>query len=668
MKTSDRSVDFGFEKVPWAQKAERVRAVFSSVAGKYDVMNDLMSFGVHRLWKRFTLSLTGLKAGQRALDVAGGTGDLALGLARQVGKTGRGHPLGHQSADARSRPRPADRLGIRRQRRVCARRTPSACPVADDSFDCVTIGFGLRNVTDKAAALASMHRVLKPGGQLLVLEFSKPVAPGLKPLYDAYSFNVLPRLGEWVAKDAASYRYLAESIRMHPDQEALLAMLDGSRVRANPISQSLGRHRRRPPRVQDLTCRQLPFGWRPSSPLLNRGIDESIRASAVAAPAEPDLDRSSASRGSRRIRIAVCARPPRARERRRRAREPDAVIAGSPLALLELGGAARAGGAVGAEPPPSACEITGDAEIAARYRDLLELARPDWEEELSRLIGDLPARRLSRAARAALSWARRFARTAGANVAEYLQEESRDLVSQARGRGVPARKSMSCGRQPTASRRASRGSSGRLRGLGVTRLRVAARLLEIHRALVRHGLDDFVRATHLYRPFRFLFYLSPWTWFQRSAGATRGERLRLALEELGPIFVKFGQAVSTRRDLLPVDIADELAKLQDRVPPFESAAAVGDHRAGIRPAARRDLRDLRGGPARRRLHRPGACGDLEQRRGGRGQDIAPRHARGDRARSGSAGRPRRARRRVLGGRAAAAAPRAGERVPQDHSR
>jgi demethylmenaquinone methyltransferase / 2-methoxy-6-polyprenyl-1,4-benzoquinol methylase len=225
MTTPDRPVDFGFEKVPWAQKAERVRAVFSSVAGKYDVMNDLMSFGAHRLWKRFTLSLTGLKAGQRALDVAGGTGDLAIGLARQVGKTG-------QVVLSDINP---DMLAAGRDRLLdagfagnveCLLADAERLPCADDSFDCVTIGFGLRNVTDKAAALSSMYRVLKPGGQLLVLEFSKPVAPGLKPLYDAYSFSVLPRLGEWVAKDAASYRYLAESIRMHPDQETLLAMLN----------------------------------------------------------------------------------------------------------------------------------------------------------------------------------------------------------------------------------------------------------------------------------------------------------------------------------------------------------------------------------------------------------------------------------------------------------
>ncbi len=216
--------DFGFEKVAWADKAKRVRSVFASVAGKYDVMNDLMSFGVHRLWKQFTLSLTGLRPGQKALDVAGGTGDLALGMLRQVGKEGR---------VVLSDINPA-MLAVGRDRLLdrgfagnveCLVADAESLPFEDDSFHCVTIGFGLRNVTDKAAALRSMYRVLKPGGQLLVLEFSTPVAPGLKPLYDAYSFNVLPLLGRIVAGDAASYRYLAESIRMHPDQETLLDML-----------------------------------------------------------------------------------------------------------------------------------------------------------------------------------------------------------------------------------------------------------------------------------------------------------------------------------------------------------------------------------------------------------------------------------------------------------
>jgi demethylmenaquinone methyltransferase/2-methoxy-6-polyprenyl-1,4-benzoquinol methylase len=224
MDDSDRKVDFGFEKVARGDKAERVRSVFSSVAGKYDLMNDLMSFGVHRLWKNFTVSVSGLKPGQRALDVAGGTGDLAAGMLRQVGKSG-----GVVLSDVNS-----DMLAIGRDRLLdrgfagnfeCIVADAERLPFADDSFDCITIGFGLRNVTDKAAALRSMRRALRPGGQLLVLEFSTPVAPGLKPIYDAYSFKVLPLLGRLVAQDADSYRYLAESIRMHPNQERLLGML-----------------------------------------------------------------------------------------------------------------------------------------------------------------------------------------------------------------------------------------------------------------------------------------------------------------------------------------------------------------------------------------------------------------------------------------------------------
>jgi demethylmenaquinone methyltransferase/2-methoxy-6-polyprenyl-1,4-benzoquinol methylase len=224
MTDQKRTTDFGFERIPWAEKAGRVRAVFSSVAGKYDVMNDLMSFGVHRLWKQFALSLTGLRTGQSALDVAGGTGDLTRGLARQVGKSGRVvlSDINRSMLEA-GRDRLLDRGYAGNVH--CLVADAERLPFADDCFDCVTIGFGLRNVTDKAAALRSMHRVLKPGGQLLVLEFSKPVAPGLKPLYDAYSFNLLPLMGRLVAADAASYRYLAESIRMHPDQETLLAML-----------------------------------------------------------------------------------------------------------------------------------------------------------------------------------------------------------------------------------------------------------------------------------------------------------------------------------------------------------------------------------------------------------------------------------------------------------
>lgn len=221
--TDEPLADFGFERVPRHRKAERVRGVFDSVADRYDLMNDLMSAGLHRLWKRFTLDLAGLRPGQRALDVAGGTGDLATGLARQVGSGGLVVLTDINSAMlGRGRDRLIDEGLVDNVR--YAQADAERLPFATDSFHCVTIGFGLRNVTDKQAALASMHRVLKPGGQLLVLEFSHP-ARALGPLYDAYSFRVLPWLGKLVAGDEASYRYLAESIRMHPDQEALLSMM-----------------------------------------------------------------------------------------------------------------------------------------------------------------------------------------------------------------------------------------------------------------------------------------------------------------------------------------------------------------------------------------------------------------------------------------------------------
>lgn len=219
-----KTTHFGFEEVAWEDKARRVRGVFDSVAPRYDLMNDLMSGGLHRIWKQFTLSQTHLRPGQRALDVAGGTGDIARGLAAQVGEQGlvvlsdiNGAMLSH------GRNRLLDEGLTRGIAYVQA--NAERLPFADGSFDCITIGFGLRNVTDKAAALASMRRVLRPGGQLMVLEFSHPVAPGLKPLYDAYSFRVLPMLGRMVAKDEDSYRYLAESIRKHPDQETLLGMM-----------------------------------------------------------------------------------------------------------------------------------------------------------------------------------------------------------------------------------------------------------------------------------------------------------------------------------------------------------------------------------------------------------------------------------------------------------
>lgn len=223
-ETSELETDFGFERVPRHQKTRRVTAVFDSVAPRYDLMNDVMSFGLHRLWKRFTLSQTGLRAGHAALDVAAGSADLSIGLARQVGPTGR---VCVTDINARMLAVGRDRLinaGIVKGLHYVLA-DAEALPFGPRQFDCVSIGFGLRNVTDKRAALASMFDVLRPGGRLLVLEFSKPHLGPLMPLYDIYSFQVLPRLGETLANDADSYRYLAESIRRHPDQHQLLRMM-----------------------------------------------------------------------------------------------------------------------------------------------------------------------------------------------------------------------------------------------------------------------------------------------------------------------------------------------------------------------------------------------------------------------------------------------------------
>ncbi|CAN5184107.1 bifunctional demethylmenaquinone methyltransferase/2-methoxy-6-polyprenyl-1,4-benzoquinol methylase UbiE [soil metagenome] len=226
MMRDDRpgTIDFGYERVAWTEKAGRVRAVFDSVADRYDVMNDLMSGGMHRLWKRFAVSQTGLRTGQQALDVAAGTGDLARGLARQVGPTGGVVVTDvNNNMLSRGRDRLLDDGLVSNVSFVQA--DAERLPFASGSFHCVTIAFGLRNVTDKSAALKSMLRVLKPGGQLLVLEFSAPNVPGLKPVYDLYSFQLLPLLGRIVAGDAASYRYLAESIRRHPAQATLKSMM-----------------------------------------------------------------------------------------------------------------------------------------------------------------------------------------------------------------------------------------------------------------------------------------------------------------------------------------------------------------------------------------------------------------------------------------------------------
>jgi demethylmenaquinone methyltransferase / 2-methoxy-6-polyprenyl-1,4-benzoquinol methylase len=212
---------FGYESVPEGEKASRVRTVFDSVAPKYDVMNDLMSAGLHRAWKAYTVLVADLKPGMRVLDVAGGTGDMALAFAAKVGASGCVVHTDINEAMLREGRKRALDTGQIMPTHVC---DAEALPYADQSFDRVCVSFGLRNMTHKDRALAEMRRVLKPGGKLLVLEFSKVAAP-LSKLYDLYSFQVLPRIGKLVAGDAESYRYLAESIRMHPDQATLKRMM-----------------------------------------------------------------------------------------------------------------------------------------------------------------------------------------------------------------------------------------------------------------------------------------------------------------------------------------------------------------------------------------------------------------------------------------------------------
>jgi demethylmenaquinone methyltransferase/2-methoxy-6-polyprenyl-1,4-benzoquinol methylase len=215
------STHFGFETVDERDKARRVRGVFDSVASRYDLMNDLMSMGLHRAWKAYTVLVANLQPGQQVLDIAGGTGDLALAFARKVGATGRVVHTDINEAMLRTgRNRLLD-AGVVLPTLVC---DAEKLPFPTDHFDLVSVAFGLRNMTHKDVALAEMQRVLKPGGKLLVLEFSK-VAQPLAKAYDWYSFNVLPRLGQLVAGDADSYRYLAESIRMHPAQEELKTLM-----------------------------------------------------------------------------------------------------------------------------------------------------------------------------------------------------------------------------------------------------------------------------------------------------------------------------------------------------------------------------------------------------------------------------------------------------------
>ncbi|TQV88978.1 bifunctional demethylmenaquinone methyltransferase/2-methoxy-6-polyprenyl-1,4-benzoquinol methylase UbiE [Aliikangiella coralliicola] len=218
-----KTTHFGYQEVPLNEKQHKVADVFHSVAQKYDIMNDLMSGGIHRLWKRFTIEMSGVRPGHQILDLAGGTGDLTALFAPKVGPNGRVVLADINDSMLKvGRDRMIDR-GI--MNNVDYSLVNAEClPFADNTFDCITIAFGLRNVTNKQKALNSMFRTLKPGGRLLVLEFSKPIYPWLSKIYDHYSFNLIPKFGQWVTGDEESYRYLAESIRMHPGQEELKQM------------------------------------------------------------------------------------------------------------------------------------------------------------------------------------------------------------------------------------------------------------------------------------------------------------------------------------------------------------------------------------------------------------------------------------------------------------
>lgn len=240
MSQEKQTIDFGFSEVPLQEKVKKVKGVFDSVAGNYDIMNDVMSLGIHRLWKRKTIELSGARPGHVILDLAGGTGDLTKAFAKRVGKDGKVVLADINESMVRVG---RDRLineGIAGNVEYTITNA-EALAFPDNTFDVATIAFGLRNVTNKDKALEELCRVLKPGGQLMILEFSKVTQPMLSKLYDFYSFNILPKMGKVIADDEASYQYLAESIRMHPDQETLKQMmLDGGFDKAEYINMNEG--------------------------------------------------------------------------------------------------------------------------------------------------------------------------------------------------------------------------------------------------------------------------------------------------------------------------------------------------------------------------------------------------------------------------------------------
>lgn len=227
MDDPKKTTHFGYEEVPWEGKENRVKGVFDSVADRYDLMNDLMSFGIHRAWKRYAIHLCALKPRDVVLDLASGSGDLAIKMAPKVCEHGKLYLSDINHKMLQQAQRRLDDLGLFNNIHF-ALANAEDLPFADNTFDCITMGFGLRNVTDKQQALEQCLRILKPAGRLLVLEFSTPNIAPVRPLYDFYSFKVLPKIGQWVTGDQDSYRYLAESIRQHPDQDTLKGMMQAA--------------------------------------------------------------------------------------------------------------------------------------------------------------------------------------------------------------------------------------------------------------------------------------------------------------------------------------------------------------------------------------------------------------------------------------------------------
>ena len=416
---SPKLTDFGFERVPRGEKQQRVGAVFDSVAERYDLMNDLMSFGIHRLWKRFTVTLCAVREGHRVLDLAGGTGDLAVQLASRVGDTGQVvlADINHAMLEA-GRDRLIDTGEIHRVRFVQA--NAERLPFAADSFDRVCIAFGLRNVTDKTAALQSMLEVLRPGGSVAILEFSKLELAAARPLYDTYSFKVLPLVGVGGSERPGPVP-VSRGIDSDASRPGDAAPDDGAGgFRALHLSQPRGRYRGVASRIQDLMPASFPLSALEKAlnhclsldPYVGRHL-EILGGQSI----EIALDDSSLSiivtLGPDRVSIGPATNES----------TPDARLSGSIPAFVKMFAEIR-------EAKPvygSAVSISGDVEVVQKLRRLLTELEIDWEEHLARWVGDGAAHGLGLVLKSVHAWARDTHRIFWLDLGEYLAEETRLL-------------------------------------------------------------------------------------------------------------------------------------------------------------------------------------------------------------------------------------------------